>query len=335
MNPSPINRFLLENNLRIASNPCVSPDFCLDWPALSAVLTAGGPAKTWTKSAFETAAGDWTLPVDQLERARLGRRGRERALRGALGTAFAVLSGPGGGAEPELAPPPVDEVVLTWFPGNTGLLAFVADTRATHVVRLADAAPERLLDAFDAAQPPPGDAVSKGPTGPKIRRIRVLPYGPVRGLDVHALPWRGRPLLAHAAVVYGLDLPAAPGSSARPAEPPTPPTLRRALVVSDPRGDLPGARTEADTVEFELPLKTLGNALDHVRDIGARGAPHHPRRRRVAARRDRHLVALDHRIDIVGEVQLEFAELALGGQHAACEGHLHARGHLDGVFAYP
>ena len=61
MNQSPINRFLLENGLRIASNPCVSPDFCLDWPALHAVLSAGEAVKTWTKSAFETKAGSWTL----------------------------------------------------------------------------------------------------------------------------------------------------------------------------------------------------------------------------------------------------------------------------------
>ena len=35
-----INRFLVENNLRISNNPCISPDFCLDWPALRAKLTA-------------------------------------------------------------------------------------------------------------------------------------------------------------------------------------------------------------------------------------------------------------------------------------------------------
>jgi len=38
----PINRFLLDHDLRVASNPCVSPDFCLDWPALSAKLLDGG-----------------------------------------------------------------------------------------------------------------------------------------------------------------------------------------------------------------------------------------------------------------------------------------------------
>jgi hypothetical protein len=41
----PINQFLLSNNLRIAQNPCVSPDFCLDWGALSGKIVAGAPIK--------------------------------------------------------------------------------------------------------------------------------------------------------------------------------------------------------------------------------------------------------------------------------------------------
>jgi hypothetical protein len=58
---SAINRFLLEHNLRIATNPCVSPDFCLDWQALSDQLRAGKLLKVFSKSRFETAAGAWTL----------------------------------------------------------------------------------------------------------------------------------------------------------------------------------------------------------------------------------------------------------------------------------
>ena len=58
---SAINRFLLENNLRIATNPCVSPDFCLDWPALSTELVAGKMLKVYPKSRFETKAGAWVL----------------------------------------------------------------------------------------------------------------------------------------------------------------------------------------------------------------------------------------------------------------------------------
>ena len=85
----PVNRFLLDNNLRISNNPCVSPDFCLDWPGLSAKLKSdpegraawgegapqaspeergGGPArqiKERLKTQFETAAGRWTLLEDE------------------------------------------------------------------------------------------------------------------------------------------------------------------------------------------------------------------------------------------------------------------------------
>ncbi|HYD83237.1 MAG TPA: hypothetical protein VEA63_04280, partial [Opitutus sp.] len=61
----PINAFLLRHNLRIAQNPCVSPDFCLDWDALSGKIVAGAPLKVWPKSRFETAVGTWTLLEDE------------------------------------------------------------------------------------------------------------------------------------------------------------------------------------------------------------------------------------------------------------------------------
>jgi hypothetical protein len=63
---SSINAFLLKNNLRIATNPCVSPDFCLDWPALRAELTAGKALTTYPKSRFETSAGTFTLVENAL-----------------------------------------------------------------------------------------------------------------------------------------------------------------------------------------------------------------------------------------------------------------------------
>jgi hypothetical protein len=61
----PINQFLLDHNLRISQNPCVSPDFCLDWPALREKLRAPSTVKEWPKSHFETAAGRWTLLEDE------------------------------------------------------------------------------------------------------------------------------------------------------------------------------------------------------------------------------------------------------------------------------
>ena len=61
---SAINAFLLNNGLRIATNPCVSPDFCLDWSALSAKLLQGAQLKVYAKSRFATAVGDFTLVED-------------------------------------------------------------------------------------------------------------------------------------------------------------------------------------------------------------------------------------------------------------------------------
>src|SRR5258708_6801114 len=57
---SAINGFLLKNKLRVAQNPGVSPDFCLDWPALQAGVKTGKVTE-YSKSRFSTTAGDWTL----------------------------------------------------------------------------------------------------------------------------------------------------------------------------------------------------------------------------------------------------------------------------------
>lgn len=61
---SPINTFLRQNNLGIATNPCVSPDFCLDWESLKSKLQAGDTLHVWTASAFDTQHGSWTLNED-------------------------------------------------------------------------------------------------------------------------------------------------------------------------------------------------------------------------------------------------------------------------------
>ncbi len=62
---SAINAFLVENNLRIAQNPCISPDFCLDWHQLEADILAKRVYE-YPKSRFTTAAGEWTLLENEL-----------------------------------------------------------------------------------------------------------------------------------------------------------------------------------------------------------------------------------------------------------------------------
>jgi hypothetical protein len=57
---SRINDFCLLNNFRISGNPCISPDFCLDWGALQKQLRAG-QAKCHPLSRFETKHGRWEL----------------------------------------------------------------------------------------------------------------------------------------------------------------------------------------------------------------------------------------------------------------------------------
>jgi len=62
---SAINAFLLQHNLRIATNPCVSPDFCLDWPALAAKLRSGtAGVKVYEHSRFAAKAGAFVLVED-------------------------------------------------------------------------------------------------------------------------------------------------------------------------------------------------------------------------------------------------------------------------------
>ena len=59
-----INRFLLENDIRIVQNPCVSPDFCLDWEGLKQNLASGEGIIVHDRSGFETEAGQWHVVED-------------------------------------------------------------------------------------------------------------------------------------------------------------------------------------------------------------------------------------------------------------------------------
>jgi hypothetical protein len=63
---TPINAFLLRHGIRIAANPCISPDFCLDWAVLAAkAAVPGTPDLTYfDRSGFATAQGTWTLFED-------------------------------------------------------------------------------------------------------------------------------------------------------------------------------------------------------------------------------------------------------------------------------
>jgi len=60
---SAINRFLTSNGFSIASNPCISPDFCLDWPRLHSALSSGSATKH-NASCITLPAGELSLWED-------------------------------------------------------------------------------------------------------------------------------------------------------------------------------------------------------------------------------------------------------------------------------
>lgn len=61
---SPINHFLLDHQLRISNNPCISPDFCLDWKSLQANIATENGIVQYTQTEFQTASGNFILVED-------------------------------------------------------------------------------------------------------------------------------------------------------------------------------------------------------------------------------------------------------------------------------
>ena len=177
------------------------------------------------------SAGDWKLPRDALDRVSTARAEREHALRTALEGVIALFASVASSAEDADPPGPGDVEVLV-HAGRTGWIALVTDASATTAHRV----------------PAPGSPVGElahalfDPMEARIlaaRRLRVRTYGVWREVDVHALPFRGAPLLEQLAVDYPLGLRAQAHDA---------PLERRALIVGDALGDLPAARTEAGLV---------------------------------------------------------------------------------------
>ena len=180
------------------------------------------------------SAADWKLPSDTLAQARAAWSARDARLRSMLDQALAGF-GPPPPAE-ALARPAPGEVFLVYHPVADGWVGFAVTERGTVA---------RRLGAIDRAASPAelGDRLL-APFRAEItaaKRLRVLPYGALEGLDFHALPFEGEPLAARAPVAYGVDLPARPLAPIEGA-------ATSALVVADPRGDLPAARAEAQRI---------------------------------------------------------------------------------------
>lgn len=188
----------------------------------------------------ERVKGDWRLPADQLRHEQAARKVEAEGVKKVLDQAFLILGDPE--EQPGEGPPAprLGELILTYHPLSAGWVGFAAGGKTVTVHRF-ELPPEilsrpeelsrRLLVPFQASIR-------------QARRIRILPSGPLQGVDFHALPFDGDILLAGRPVVYGLDLPVSGIQEQQ--------TGRHALVVSDPRGDLPGAQAEAQVVSKVL-----------------------------------------------------------------------------------
>jgi hypothetical protein len=225
------------------------------------------------------AAADWKLPEDERRRAVARRAAQEVAARRSLDRAFGVLDAAGDRDAPLPGARP-GELTLAFHPVGGRWVEFAQSSPSAVVAR--------RFDLPDASLGNPRDLARRllAPVAPLIagaRRVRILPYGALRGVDFHALPFGSDVLLAGRPVVYGLDL-ASPEtvSEGIPAETPgqaatTPPAATsRALIVADPLGDLPEAAREGDAVASALRRNTAPKpprwTLDLLQGAGATAA---------------------------------------------------------------
>jgi tetratricopeptide (TPR) repeat protein len=189
----------------------------------------------------EQIAKDWELSGASLAGARASRRAKQRALRERLERTLALLHSD---ATSPIAPPPLHlgpgEMLWMAHPTNSGWVGFAMDAEGLDVRQISTSSSASSEETADALLSPFEAKLERA------QRIRVLAYGPFRHVDMHALPWRGAPLVASKSVAYAADLATSPTADAGTTE-------SAMLLVADPRRDLPSARLEADAVTHAVP----------------------------------------------------------------------------------
>lgn len=209
------------------------------------------------------AAELWRLPEDQQPRVDVAREARGEEAQRELEKALVLLGEIETGALP---PPEPGELILVYHPLDEGWAGFAATSSGVTWHRVSLPPEPSGHDGAELAR------LLLEPFRREIessRSLRVLPYGRLREVDFHALPWNDEMLLADLPVVYSLDL-GTPDHGRRSAR-------RRARIVVDPRGDLLAAREEGDAVArtlrdagWEVELLAGGDATTPalVRNLG-------------------------------------------------------------------
>lgn len=213
------------------------------------------------RAALEARAkDDENLPLDQRRRARAARAVQVEELNQLSDRLFQLLGESGEQRGAVLSPPRPGELILAYHPTVDGWIGFAADGKNVAVhpfalplgeLRATKELSRHLLLPFSAQIQ-------------RAERIRILASGRLLEVDFNELPFAGDVLLAARPLAYGLDLPVDPGSAPAPG--------RRALLVIDPRDNLPAASEETRAVRGRLgawsieELATAQATAEAVRD---------------------------------------------------------------------
>lgn len=212
-------------------------------PELRERWEAGRKALRDTRDALDRECGDKnrdTCPGAERERRHAG-----------LTRSFLELLGSLPETAAEWPEPGEDELLLVYHRAPSGdYVVFAASGANVSVTRAQkprrDASAEELARGLLA---PVGAALERA----RGKRIRLVMPAALESIDFPSLPWAGAPLGTLGSVVHGLDLgrrPAPPAASSAG-------VLRALIVDSDPRGDLPNAESEGQSVTQSLVRNTF------------------------------------------------------------------------------
>lgn len=180
------------------------------------------------------AADDWSLRPSALTVVQRKRAERVASLRATLDRAYAetgeVPNAPAGG------PPPDGHLRMVFHPLPDGWVALARGKEGLRAAKIRLPALDDRAALAAALFSPFREALARA------RTLDILPYGPLRAVDFHALPIDAAPLVTRWTVRYPLDL----------AVETAPSIAGPAVLVADPRNDLPAARSEAALVAQAL-----------------------------------------------------------------------------------
>ena len=182
---------------------------------------------------------EWQLATTELAEHRRKRARLEKDVAQSFDAALAQFGHNHSGPSPQIPRPEAGEIRLSYFHTGAAWVGFVETATGVRS--------EPLDEISNWESRSELSRMLLAPFAEEIRsanRIHVETWGMIQSVDFHSLPFNQEALIAHAPVVYTLGL------SVRPthARHPTP----SALVVSDPLGNLPHARTEGAAVALAL-----------------------------------------------------------------------------------